>query len=180
MKKVTYGCVLFCGLIVAVAASSLFAQTTSPILAKELGAFWDRAAKDMLDVAEAMPEEKYDFKPVPQVQTFREQLVHLSSLVQRSIDAAQGTKTEEAHKTMTKAEAIGHLKQKFQTGREMFASLTDAQMLEQVKPVRGDQMVTRYGFWLGPLYQVRNHHGQLVVYLRLNDVVPPTTARRPR
>jgi hypothetical protein len=62
----------------------------------------------------------------------------------------------------------------------MFASLTDAQMLEQVKPVRGDQMVTRYGFWLGPLYQVRNHHGQLVVYLRLNDVVPPTTARRPR
>ena len=40
-------------------------------------------------------------------------------------------------------------------------------------------MVTRFTFWLGPLYQFRNHHGQLVVYLRLNGIVPPTTARRP-
>jgi len=29
------------------------------------------------------------------------------------------------------------------------------------------------------VYQVRNHHGQLVVYLRMNGIVPPTTARRP-
>ena len=40
-------------------------------------------------------------------------------------------------------------------------------------------MVTRFTFWMGPLYQFRNHHGQLVVYLRMNGIVPPTTARRP-
>jgi hypothetical protein len=40
-------------------------------------------------------------------------------------------------------------------------------------------MVTRFAFWQGPIYQFRNHHGQLVVYLRMNGIVPPTTARRP-
>ncbi|HSF31547.1 MAG TPA: DinB family protein [Candidatus Tectomicrobia bacterium] len=180
MNNVTYGCLLFCGVMVAVAASSFAAQTTAPSLAKELAATWDRAATDILEIAEAMPEEKYDFKPVPEVYTFREQIVHLSGIVQRFIDTAKGTKTEAEHKTMTKAEAIGHLKQTFQTGKEMFASLTDAQMLEQVKPVRGDQMVTRYGFWVGPLQGFAYHHGQLVIYLRLNDIVPPATARRTR
>ena len=180
MKNVTCACLFVCGLMAAVVASSLFAQGTSPGLAKELAATWDRAATDILDVAAAMPEEKYDFKPVPEVQTFRDQLVHLAGVVQRFNDAAKGTKSEAAHHTMTKADVIAHLKQTFQTGKEMFTSLTDAQMLEQVKfPVGPDRMVTRYGFWLGPLYQVRNHHGQLVVYLRLNGIVPPTTARRP-
>jgi hypothetical protein len=30
----------------------------------------------------------------------------------------------------------------------------------------------------GPLFQIRNHYGQLVVYLQMNGIVPPTTARR--
>ena len=53
------------------------------------------------------------------------------------------------------------------------------QLLEPVKFPFGDRMVTRFAFWQGPLYQIRNHHGQLVVYLRMNGIVPPTTARRP-
>jgi hypothetical protein len=81
---------------------------------------------------------------------------------------------------MPKAEVVGLLKQTFQNGREIFASLTDAQMLEPVKFPFGDRMVTRYGFWVGPIYQVANHYGQLIVYLRLNDIVPPATARRAR
>jgi hypothetical protein len=40
--------------------------------------------------------------------------------------------------------------------------------------------VTRYGFWMGPMYQVAYHYGQLVVYLWLNDIVPPATARLAR
>lgn len=182
MKKVMCARMFFCAVMSVVAASSLFAQAPSSGMAKELLATWDRAAKDIIDVAEAMPEGKYDFKPVPEVQTFGEQLAHTITLVQRSVDSAKGVKSEAAqpHKTMTKAEVVSHLKQTFQAGRELIASLTDAQVVEQVKPPRGDQMVTRYGFWNGPLYQVRNHHGQLVVFLRMNGIVPPTTARRPR
>ena len=177
MKNLTYGCMFFCAVMAAVAASSLFAQSPSPGLAKELS-----AAGDIIDVAEAMPEERYDFKPTPEVQTFRDQLVHVAGVVQRFIDTAKGAKSEagEAHKTMPKAEVVGLLKQTFQNGREIFASLTDAQMLEPVKFPFGDRMVTRYGFWMGPIYAVADHYGQLVVYLRLNNIVPPATARRAR
>ena len=179
MKNVTYACLLFCGVVAAVAASSLSAQTTPPSLVKELVATWQRAATDIIDVAEAMPEQKYDYKPVPEIATFRDQLVHVTGIAQRFIDSAKGTKSEHPHKTMTKAEVIGLLKQTLQTGQETLGSLTDAQLLEQVKFPFGDRMVTRFTFWQGPLYQVRNHHGQLVVYLRMNGIVPPTTARRP-
>ena len=179
MKTVTYACLLFCAVVAAVAASSLSAQTTSPSVVKELVATWQRAATDIIDVAEAMPEQKYDYKPVPEIATFRDQLVHVTGIAQRFIDSAKGTKSEHPHKAVTKAEVIGLLKQTLQTGQEMLGSLTDAQLLEQVKFPFGDRMVTRFTFWLGPLYQFRNHHGQLVVYLRMNGIVPPTTARRP-
>ena len=179
MKNVTYACLAFCGVVAAVTASSLSAQTTSPSLVKELVATWQRAATDIIDVAEAMPEQKYDYKPTPEIATFRDQLVHVTGIAQRFIDSAKGTKSDPSHKAMTKAEVVGLLKQTLQTGQETLGSLTDAQLLEQVKFPFGDRMVTRFTFWLGPLYQVRNHHGQLVVYLRLNGIVPPTTARRP-
>ena len=183
MKNVTCACLLFFGAVAtfAAAAPSVFAQGTSPSVVKELVATWQRAATDIIDVAEAMPEEKYAYKPTPEISTFRDQLVHVAGIAQRFIDSAKGTKSEsgQPHKAMTKAEVITLLKQTLQTGQEMLGSLTDAQLLEQVKFPFGDRMVTRFTFWLGPLYQFRNHHGQLVVYLRLNGIVPPTTARRP-
>ena len=127
-----------------------------------------------------MPEEKYGYKPTPEIATFRDQLIHVAGVTQRFIDTSKGVKTEAGHaKATTKADVIALLKQTFQTAQETLGSLNDAQLLEQVKFPFGDRMVTRFTFWQGPLYQVRNHHGQLVVYLRMNGIVPPTTARRP-
>ena len=183
MKNIIYACLLFCGAMatVAAAAPSVFAQGPPPSVVKELVATWQRAATDIIDVAEAMPEAKYAYKPTPEMSTFRDQLVHVTGITQRFIDTAKGTKSESGHPhaAMTKADVITLLKQTLQTGQETLGSLTDAQLLEQVKFPFGDRMVTRFTFWLGPLYQFRNHHGQLVVYLRMNGIVPPTTARRP-
>ena len=182
MKAVIYACLLFCGAMAAVAAAAppVYAQSTSPSVVKELVATWQRAATDIIDVAEAMPEEKYAYKPTPEISTFRDQLVHVTGITQRFIDSAKGTKSEPGHphKDMTKAEVITLLKQTFQTGQEMLGSLTDAQLLEPVKFPFGDRTVTRVTFWQGPFYQIRNHYGQLVVYLRMNGIVPPATARR--
>jgi hypothetical protein len=117
VKKISFGCLLLCAVVAAGVPPSASAQTpAAPSLSKELAATWQRAATEIVDIAEAMPEEK----------------------------------------------------------------LSDAQLLEPVKFPFGDRTVTRVTFWEGPLYQIRNHHGQLVVYLRMNGVVPPTTARRPR
>ena len=180
MKTLTYGCLVFCSLVAAVTPSSLSAQSTSPSLGKELVATWQRAAAEIIDIAEAMPADKYAYKPTPDMSSFGDQLVHVAGITQRFIDSAKGTKSEAAHPhKMTKAEVIALLKQTFQTGEQMLGSLTDAQLLEPVKFPFGDRTVSRFTFWQGPLYQVRNHYGQLVVYLRMNGIVPPTTARRP-
>jgi uncharacterized damage-inducible protein DinB len=180
MKHIAYACLAFCGILATLAPSSVSAQTASPTIVKELVATWQRAATDLVDVAEAMPEPKYDYKPTAEIATFRDQLVHVAAIAQRFVDTAKGVKSEpHAHTTMTKAEVIALLKQTLQTGQETLASVTDSQLLEQVKFPFGDRTVTRFTFWLGPIYQFRNHHGQLVVYLRMNGIVPPTTAKRP-
>ena len=88
MKTFTYASLVFCGVLaaVAIAAPSVSAQGTSPTLVKELVATWQRAATELVDVAEAMPEEKYGYKPTPEIATFRDQLIHVAGVTQRFID----------------------------------------------------------------------------------------------
>jgi uncharacterized damage-inducible protein DinB len=178
MKTPIYICLMLLGILAVVAPSSVSAQTAPPTLAKELVATWQRAAVEIIDVAEVMPESKYGYKPTPEMSSFGDQLAHVAGITQRFIDTAKGTKSDAAHKSMTKAETIALLKSTFQTAQDMVTALTDAQLLEPVKFPFGDRMVTRATYWQGPLYQIRNHHGQLVVYLRMNGIVPPTSARR--
>ena len=179
MKTLTYACVVFFAVVAAAVPSLLSAQTPAPSLAKELAASFQRAATEILDVAEAMPAEKYGYKPTPEILSFGEQLVHVAGITQRFIDTAKGTKSEAPHHAATtKPEIMELLKKTFNRAQEMINPLTDAQLLEPVKFPFGDRTVTRATFWQGPLYQIRNHHGQLVVYLRMNGIVPPTTARR--
>ena len=180
MRRVPCAGLVVCAVVLALVAPAL-AQSPPPSIVKEMVAGWQRATSEILDIAEAMPEGKYDYKPTPDVATFRDQLVHLAGIAQRFLDTASGAKSaaDHPHKTMTKAEVNALLKEKFQAVTQTLGSLTDAQLLEPVKFPFGDRTVTRFTFWQGPLFQVRNHHGQLVVYLRMNGIVPPTTARRP-
>jgi uncharacterized damage-inducible protein DinB len=179
MKTLSYASVVFFAVVAFAMPPLVSAQTPAPSLAKELAASFQRAATEILDIAEAMPADKYSYKPTPEVASFGDQLVHVAGITQRFIDTAKGTKTEAAHHgAMTKPEVITFAKKTFQSAQDMITPLTDAQVLEPVKFPFGDRMVTRATFWQGPLYQIRNHHGQLVVYLRMNGIVPPTTARR--
>jgi len=179
MKTLLYSCVVFFAAVAAAVPSPVSAQTPAPSLAKELAATFQRAATEILDIAEVMPADKYSYKPTPEISSFGDQLVHMAGITQRFIDAAKGTKTEAPHHAaMTKPEVIALLKKTFQSAQDIITPLTDAQLLEPVKFPFGDRTVTRASFWQGPLYQIRNHYGQLVVYLRMNGIVPPTTARR--
>src|SRR5205807_8251764 len=128
MKALTSACVVFFAVVAAAAPSLLWAQTPAPSLAKELAANFQRAATEILDVAEVMPAEKYAFKPTPEISSFGDQLVHVAGITQRFIDAAKGTKTEAAHHgAMGKPETIDLLKKTFQSAQDTISPLTDAQ-----------------------------------------------------
>ena len=95
------------------------AQPAPPSLAKELAATFQRASTEILDVAEAMPAEKYGYRPTPEISGFGEQLVHVAGIAQRVFDSAKGTKTDVAHHgPMAKPEVIGLLKKTFQSAQE--------------------------------------------------------------
>src|SRR5437764_9955507 len=120
MKTLTFVCVVLFAVVAAAVPSLLSAQTPAPSLAKELGASFQRAATEILDVAEVMPAEKYGFKPTPEISTFGDQLVHVAGITQRFIDTAKGIKTEPAHHgPMAKPEVIALLKKTFQSAQEM-------------------------------------------------------------
>src|ERR1044071_2225207 len=134
MKTLTYACVAFFAVVATAVPSLLTAQTPAPSLAKELTATFQRAATEILDVAEVMPAEKYGFKPTPEISSFGDQLVHVAGITQRFVDAAKGTKTEAAHHgAMGKPETIDLLKKTFQSAQDTIAPLTDAQLLEPVR-----------------------------------------------
>src|SRR5438309_11602777 len=97
MKALTSACVVFFAVVATAVPSLLSAQTPAPSLAKELAASFQRAATEILDVAEVMPAEKYGYKPTPEISSFGDQLVHVAGITQRFIDTAKGTKTEAAH-----------------------------------------------------------------------------------
>src|SRR5207244_8904660 len=116
MKILTYACVVFFAAVAAAVPSLLSAQTPAPSLAKELAATFQRAAAEILDIAEAMPAEKYGYKPTLEISSFGDQLVHVAGITQRFIDTAKGIKTEAAHHgPMAKPEVIALLKKTFQS-----------------------------------------------------------------
>src|SRR5439155_12828478 len=129
MKTLTDACVVLFVVLAAAVPSLLSAQTPAPSLAKETAASFQRAATDVLDVAEAMPAEKYGYKPAPEISSFGEQLVHVAGITQRFVDTAKGTKTEAPHHAATtKPEIMELLKKTFQNAQDAINPLTDAQL----------------------------------------------------
>src|SRR5262249_53255840 len=126
MKTVTYACVAIVMIIAAAGPSLLSAQTPAPTLATDIAAGFQRASTDILDVAEVMPADKYGFKPVPEMSSFGEQLVHVAGITQRFIDTAKGAKSEAPHHAATaKPEIIELLKKTLQDAHGMMTPLTD-------------------------------------------------------
>ena len=140
---------------------------------------WSITKDLILNMAEAIPESKYDYKPVPEVRTFREQLTHLVSenmnyMTMVAGDPAPDRATIEAMKS--RDEILKALRNSYEYGEKTLANLTDQKAAETI--TMRNQKVLR---WYAVLYNIQDnmdHYGNLVVYVRLNGMVPPKTAAR--
>src|SRR5438128_11277063 len=120
MKTLTYACVVLVAVVGIAVPSLLSAQAPTPSPSKELAATFQRASTEILDVAEAMPADKYGYKPTPEISSFGEQLVHVAGITQRFVDTAKGAKTEAPHHTATvKPEIIDLLKKTFHSAQDL-------------------------------------------------------------
>ena len=140
---------------------------------------WDSTRTLLTGIASQVPEDKYDFKPTPEVRSFREQLTHLVGENSRFMALAAG---EQPPVEMSKIdslkgrdEILKALADSYEYGAKVWTTMDDKKAVEMVAGFGGRQQM-RWAPILLNIVDNMDHYGNLVVYLRLNGVVPGRTA----
>ncbi len=136
---------------------------------------WQNATEYTIEFAQAMPEDQYGFKPVPEEMSYREQLKHIAAnmvWLSSSYLKGQHTTIDPTKAGDSKKEIIGMLEQAFAYAKQTIDGLKEKDLNEQVDFFAG--IMSRRRVLLLMTDHVTHHRGQLVVYLRLNNVVPPS------
>jgi len=160
----------------SLAAAQLRAADT---IAGPLKAQWEITRGLIVGMVENVPEAKWDFKPTPEVRSFRDQFTHLISENFNYMSMIAGDKPPDRAKLEAlkgRDEIIKAIKDSYDYGAKALDSLTDAKATEVIN-IRGQQVPR----WTAALYNLTDnmdHYGNLVVYVRLNGMVPPKTASR--
>jgi hypothetical protein len=142
---------------------------------------------DVLSLARAMPAEKYGFVPTDGAfigaRTFGEQVRHLATMIymtaalvlQEKSPYGPGTNDNGPDPIRSKEEILEYLQGSFAYARRAMTSLTRENQLDPVQTYFGP--MARSAVAAGIAYHSFNHYGQMVVYARMNNVVPPTSQR---
>jgi len=140
---------------------------------------YERTKGILLRSAEKMPEENYSFKPVDTVRSFGQIIGHVADAQYLFCSTASGEKNPglNIEKTKTaKADLVAALKDGFAYCDKVYDSMTDA---------ASSQMVNFFGnnaskFAVLQLNVGHNmeHYGNLVTYMRIKGVVPPTSEQQ--
>jgi uncharacterized damage-inducible protein DinB len=153
-----------------------FAQNQKSEAAKDWIDQWKIATDQLIRVAEAMPAEKYDYKPVKEVDNFGDQLKHAGIAMRILLANAEGRKVElkdvMLDKLKTKEEIIAELRKIAGEGAAVIngvAGKTDGEVVES----QFFGKTTRRFLLIQAIAHNNNHYGQLVYYLRLNGITPP-------
>ena len=162
------------GTAAAAAAQPSFPPTSFLTPAK---ATWESTRNLVIGIVEVMPEDKYDFRPTPSVRTFRDNIIHLVAENYLFFGRVAGENLgNPAQNLKSRDELLKALRESYDYGAKVWAGLTEEKALEMIE-VRG-QKVQRWSAILGAIQDNMNHYGNLVVYVRLNGLVPPRSAGR--
>jgi uncharacterized damage-inducible protein DinB len=150
------------------------ARTPSPSAVSDTRAHWRTMSGYVLQSAMDVPEEKYSYKPTPEVRSFGELFAHVAGAQSMFCAMALGEKApaEDAVKAKTKAELIEALKTS-NTNCERAYDQTDAATASNVD-VFGQQHSRLYTLMMNATHDAE-HYGNLVTYMRMNGMVPPSS-----
>jgi uncharacterized damage-inducible protein DinB len=179
---------VFASLILAAPPTSAQKDEIPKSIADSVGGALGWAEKGFLGVAEAMPENKYSYIPTAGnfegVRSFGEQVKHVACAQFAFFNEIEG-KTPPEHcekggpsKAATKAELLKYLRDSFDYGDKVLATITPQNALDRVEGGYATPN-TRLGLVAAAVWHISDHFGQLVVYLRLNGIVPPVTQQYP-
>jgi hypothetical protein len=138
---------------------------------------WNEIGRKLIDMAEDFPEDKYDYKATPPQRTFAEVLLLVVGTSYVLSDAANG-KEPRPHDLSrsdykTKADIVAALKRAFSDGAAALKARGDRGMSDTVKMSFNNQMTRILDLAYAMSMHASEHYGQLVVYYRLNGLIPP-------
>jgi len=130
--------------------------------------------------AEKMPEADYGFRPSPDVRSFAQQVAHVADDQYNLCAPAKGEIRKAAYtdiedRLSKKADLVPALKEAFAYCDGAYDALTDASGAEIVKSNKGGR--TRFSMLNWNLWHTWEHYGNVVVYLRMKGLVPPSSEK---
>jgi len=130
----------------------------------------------LLRSADKMPEESYSFRPTEAVRSYGQILGHVADAQYLFCSRVLGEKNPapkiEQSKT-TKADLIAALKDAFTYCEKAYDSMTDATAVQMVTFFGGD--TPKLGVLTANNMHSVEHYGNLVTYMRMKNIVPPTS-----
>jgi uncharacterized damage-inducible protein DinB len=132
----------------------------------------------VLRTAEKVPENLYEFKPTPDVRSLGGVLGHIADGNNLLCSMANGDKpmpNPVNEKKTTRADLVAALKASFAACDKVFASTTDANATAPVDFF--GQKQTRLGMLAFTNSHMWEHYGNLVTYMRLKNIVPPSSEK---
>jgi len=132
----------------------------------------------LIKSAEEMPEADYSFKASPKERTYGEIIAHIADVQMALCGTAKGEqkKGDAASKT-SKADLVSALKASFDYCDGAYDGMTDAEGVQKVKMFGREQ--TKLAVLNFNISHDNEMYGQLVVYLRIKGLVPPSSQGRP-
>ena len=169
------------------AAEAQDSQQPPTTLASALDREISGVEKQIVELAEAMPEDKYNFSPeslnIPGsdfkgVRTFAVQVKHVAASNYFIWSPLTGDKVPGSIKdgngpadVKTKADILKFLKESFALGHKAAATLTPQNMLQPPEYSKSSRLhLATFG-----VAHAFDHYGQMVEYLRMNGIVPPAS-----
>lgn len=140
---------------------------------------WNEAINQVMELADAMPEDMYSYRPHDSVRTFAEQLVHIggSSAVICNLYLKDIPPPSEMPDmdiaSMSKEEIKGFVKGQMMAVADSMATLNDLQLAEEITSFGGNKMSRLEGL-LTVHDHMTNHKAKANLYVRISGNTPPS------
>jgi hypothetical protein len=131
------------------------------------------------------PEDKYDFKLQKEQRTFAQNLLHAAALdfvlIRRVSGSNLGPDFGEGDNPSrdvfkTKADVVKFVQEAVADGTQLIQQQGDAG-LDKTSKFFGNRLAHNSSIWTFAIEHSGEHYGQLVVYYRANNLVPPDSRR---
>jgi uncharacterized damage-inducible protein DinB len=158
-------------------AAAAFAQSKDPI-SSALREGMPGRQKNIVAAVDAMPADKFSYKPTPDQMTYGHLVAHIieaNYILCSAASAVPAPKVEEAKESDSKDKLLAATKASFDFCGEALAKMDDSKLGETTEAF--GQKFTRARMALGLAGSWSDHYGAQAMYLRLNGIIPPSAKK---